>query len=308
MGILTAMLIAQGGSANPAKTAAFSWTFQPHLSVWLALAFAGLGFAFIVKNLAATYSDQDPPVTARQKALMAAGLLCLVLATTWPLSDLATKYSLLARMGQNLLVCLGAPGFFLAGIPRWLLRRLSAGDVAYRSIRAITRPSVAIVIFNVVIIGSQTPVVVSATTRSGGLHGLDGVLLFLSGCIMWAPALRVFPGSRPSGTAGRVGYLFFQSLIPNFVSLVYIFARHPLYRDLATGARRLGLNPLTDQQLAGAMAKLVGVFVLWGSATFILFRSSKAEEAGLDPEPLTWEDVNRELRRLERKHRHVDHE
>ncbi|MGH9208374.1 MAG: hypothetical protein ACRD1G_17770, partial [Acidimicrobiales bacterium] len=63
----------------------------------------------------------------------------------------------------------------------------------------------------------------------------------------------------------------------------------------------LGLAPLTDQRLAGALAKLVGIAVLWGAAAAILVRAQRAEEAGMDPDPLGWDDVERELRRLDRR-------
>jgi hypothetical protein len=64
-----------------------------------------------------------------------------------------------------------------------------------------------------------------------------------------------------------------------------------------------GLSPLLDQQLAGFLAKLGTIAVLWTVAFVIMTRAQTAETAGRDTEPLMWSDVEREIERAERRQR-----
>ncbi len=282
------------------------WAFHPHPASWIGLAGVAALSAGLAHRMRAAHREDQPGITLRQAISLGAGIACLAVAVTWPLADLAHRYCLLAKMGQNLVLSLVAPGLILTGLPRWFTADLTRPIAVYSTIRFLTLPPVAILIFNGTVIGVQTPPAIAAASRSYPVSDLVDLGLVLAGAVMWVPFLRIVPGAHPVSTAGRAGYLFVQSLLPNFVSLAYIFAKHPFYPVFANGARRLGLDPLLDQQLAGVLAKAVGVFVLWGAAVTVLFRASKAQEAGLDPDPLTWEDVDRELRRLERRHRHVE--
>ena len=63
------------------------------------------------------------------------------------------------------------------------------------------------------------------------------------------------------------------------------------------------MSPLLDQQLAGFLAKLSTIAVLWTVAFVIMTRAQAAETTGQDAEPLMWSDVEREIERAERRQR-----
>ena len=56
------------------------------------------------------------------------------------------------------------------------------------------------------------------------------------------------------------------------------------------------MSPLLDQELAGFLAKLSTIAVLWTVAFVIMTRAQAAETAGEDADPLVWTDVEREIR------------
>ena len=62
------------------------------------------------------------------------------------------------------------------------------------------------------------------------------------------------------------------------------------------------MSPLLDQQLAGFVAKLSTIAVLWSVAFVIMTRAESADDAGRD-EPLMWSDVEREIERADRRER-----
>ena len=207
---------------------------------------------------------------------------------------------------RSIALLLVAPALLLGGVPRWLVDLLTRPAAADAVTRAVTRPVVATLVFNTVVIGSFLPPVMTAVVHSSWAAAGVGIALLVAGGVMWAPALRVLPGVGQLTRTGRAGYLLVQSILPSFASLVFVFARHPLYGVFRTAPRSIGLTPLVDQQLAGALAKVAGLVVLLGAAGWILLRSHQAEDAGRDPDPLTWDDVERELRRIERRTRPHD--
>jgi cytochrome c oxidase assembly factor CtaG len=100
---------------------------------------------------------------------------------------------------------------------------------------------------------------------------------------------------------GLAAYLFVQSIVPGFPSVIYVFARHPLYPAFARVHTAIGLSALADQQLAGVVAKVATLPVLWSVAWLALARAAQQEAEGSDAGVLTWAEVERQLERAERR-------
>ncbi|MGH8997188.1 MAG: cytochrome c oxidase assembly protein, partial [Acidimicrobiales bacterium] len=132
--------------------------------------------------------------------------------------------------------------------------------------------------------------------------GLD-LALFGAGVVLWAPVLTELPATDRPSALGRAGYLIVQSIVPSFLSIIWIFARHPLYPHFAHGPALLGVGPVLDQQIAGFAAKLTTIAVLWTFAFVSLSRAQHTVSTGGDPDPLLWSDVERHLERAERRDR-----
>lgn len=277
------------------------WAWHPHPFAWAVVVALAVAYVTALRKLGPVHAPPRPVCTRRQVTCFSFGLLALAVATTWPIADLAAHWSLLAHMFDLSLLALAAAPLLLLGLPRWLVG-LATQDATFDSvIRRLTRPWTATLVFNAAVVGSLVPAVISAGNRYAAVFIAVQLVVFLAATVMWIPALRLLPGPNQMSTGGRIGYLFLQSVLPNFPALIYIFANHPIYATFAAGAPVFGLSGMTDQQLAGAVAKLCGISVMWGAAAIILVKAQKAEEEGLDPDPLTWEDVESELKRLDRR-------
>lgn len=276
------------------------WTWRGHPLAWLVVIFGLSAYALLVWPGSSLPRRYTP---ARQIVSFLAGMICLAAATTWPLDDLAQRWSLSARMGQQILLVLAVPPLVLLGLPRSAYSALTRPPLLDALLRRLTRPLTATLVFTATVIATLSPACIAAEASSGWVQGGINLALLVAGAIMWLPALRLLPGMDHMSTGGRIAYLLVQSLLPNFPALIYIFARHPFYPVFADHVRAIGLSPIGDQELAGVLAKLVGVVVLWGAAALIWRHADRAEQAGQDPDPLTWEDVERELRRASRRQR-----
>ncbi len=242
------------------------------------------------------------PATPRQKVLFVGGVLILVVAVTWPLGDLAAHWLLMALVLQRLLLTLAVPPLLVLGTPRPLIARLTRPAPVDAVLRVAMRPGPAVAIVTVIAVATLTTGAVSLAARSDVARvGIELVVL-ASGFVLWAPVLTELPGAPRLSPLGRGGYLIVQSIVPSFLSIVWIFARHSLYPPYSHQGKVVGLTPLLDQQLAGFVAKLSTIFVLWSVAFVIMTRSQSADVAGQD-EPLMWSDVEREIERADRRER-----
>jgi cytochrome c oxidase assembly factor CtaG len=242
--------------------------------------------------------------TLRQRVLFTLGVVVLVGATAWPLADLAAHWLLVALVVQRLLLTLAVPPLLVLGTPRRVLSRLTRPAAVDSILRVVVRPVPAVAIVTVVAVGTLTTGAVQLASHSELARvGLELTVLG-SGFVLWAPVLTELPGEPRLSALGRGGYLVVQSIVPSFLSVVWIFARHPLYPAFAHDGKVIGLQPLLDQQLAGFVAKLGTIAVLWTVAFVTMTRSQQADDAGRDGEPLMWSDVEREIERADRRARH----
>ena len=90
-------------------------------------------------------------------------------------------------------------------------------------------------------------------------------------------------------------YLFFQSLAPTIPASFLTFGTKPLYPIYATFPRIWGIDPLTDQLIAGLVMKLVGGLILWVIIAAIFFRWGH-EETTEGWDALKFRNVEREIR------------
>jgi cytochrome c oxidase assembly factor CtaG len=241
--------------------------------------------------------------TRRQKALFCCGVVILMLAVTWPLGDLAAHWLLLALVLERLLLTLAVPPLIVLGTPRPLIARLTRPAAADTVLRVVVRPLPAVAIVTVVAVATLTTGAVSLAARSDVARVVMELLVLASGFVLWAPVLTELPGAPRLSALGRGGYLIVQSIVPSFLSIVWIFARHSLYPTFTHAGTVAGMSPLLDQQLAGFLAKLSTIAVLWTVAFVIMTRAQAAETSGQDAEPLIWSDVEREIERAERRQR-----
>ncbi len=239
----------------------------------------------------------------RQKLLFFGGVVVLAGALTWPLGDLASHWLLLALVLQRLLLTLAVPPLLVLGTPRPVIARLTRPAAVDAVLRVVVRPLPAVAIVTVVAVATLTVGAVNLAAHSVIARALIALVVLGSGFVLWAPVLAEFPGAQRLSALGRGGYLIVQSIVPSFLSIVWIFARHPLYPTFTSAGTVVGMKPLLDQQLAGFLAKVSTIAVLWTVAFVIMTRAQAAETAGEDVEPLIWSDVEREIERADRRDR-----
>lgn len=282
--------------AAAADPVGFSFTdWHPHPDVWLLVVALVGGYLFALVRLAPTRAPKDePPVTRSQAAAFLVGVATLWLGADWPMHELSEDYLFSAHMVQHMLFSLVAPPLLLAGTPRWLLRTLLAPPWLMRAVRFVTRPLVALIFFNGVIVITHWPVLVDLSLRSELVHLAAHTVLVTSALAMWWPVVGPLPELPSLPEPAKMFYLFLQSVVPTVPASFLTFASTPIYSFYAAAPRLWGISAVTDQRVGGLIMKIVGGALLWAVIAVIFFRWS-AKEQRQEVETVSWHEFEHEL-------------
>lgn len=266
--------------------------WHPHPDVWLLFGSIATVFVIACRRHAERTGDETP---ARSKRLFLGGVALLWVASDWPVHDLSERYLYSIHMLQHLTFTLVAAPLLVAGTPAWMLRKVLVWRPVMRTFRFMTRPLVALIVFNAVLLFTHWPAVVDASVGSELTHFGLHVLIVASGLVMWWPIVSPLPELPPLSPPGQMVYLFIQSLVPTIPASFLTFGQTPLYRAYEAFPRIWGIDVLNDQLIAGLMMKIIGGAILWVVIAVVFFRwGSRERRDGWDA--LQWRDVDREIR------------
>jgi putative membrane protein len=268
-------------------------TWHPHPDVWLVL--GTVVAAYLIANRRhERRTGQATP--ARQRRLFLAGMAILFVASEWPMHDLSENYLYSAHMVQHMLFTLVAAPFLVSGTPAWMLREVLRPRWAFRVFRFLTRPLVAIVVFNGVLLFTHWPDVVHASVTGPGIvHFALHALVVASAYVMWWPVVSPLPELPPMNPPAQLLYLFIQSLAPTIPASFLTFGSEPLYDIYASFPRIWTITVLEDQLIAGLIMKLGGGMLLWTVMAVVFFRwANREQREGWDA--LRYQGVEREIR------------
>jgi putative membrane protein len=267
--------------------------WHPHVDVWLL--FSTIAAMYLIAIRRRTRETGADAATRRQKTLFLAGVAALWIGADWPIHDLAERYLYSVHMFQHLLFSLVAAPLLICGMPAWMWRAILRPVPIGALWRFLTRPLVAIIVFNGVLLAIHWPAVVETSVRSEPFHFLLHVVLVGSALVMWWPIMSPLPELPPLAAPAQMIYLFFQSLAPTIPASFLTFGRSPLYPIYGTFPRIWGISVMTDQLIAGLLMKLGGGLVLWAVIAWIFFRWYGQEQRdGWDP--LQWNEFERRIR------------
>lgn len=237
----------------------WTWRYTPFLGVW-AVTGALIGAYVIAHRRAGRALDR------RHARSWIAGAVAIFAVSEWPLGQLGAGYLATVGIGRYVVFTFVAAPLLIAGTPTWLLDRwLPLDRRRGKVMAALTRWPVALVIFNVVLIGTHLPVTIDGlkTTQLGSFT-LDALHL-AAAIVWWWPAIRTEPARNAIAEPARSFYLFMTSVLMFVPAAFLTFSPLPLYGvyELAPPLW-LSFDPVGDQQAAGVMMNVVGGFVLWG--------------------------------------------
>lgn len=274
-----------------------AWHWNLHPEVLLLVGAMVGGYLYVVERFGPDHVEAiEFPATRRQKTWWLLGCATILVAASYPVHELSERSLYSVHMVQHMLLSLVAPALLLLGTPAWLMRLALRPRWLLATVRFLTRPLLALVIFNAVLVFTHWPLVVTAAVHSEIAHFATHTLLFTSALIMWMPVLSPLLEVPRLSHPGRMLYLFLQSLVPTVPASFLTFGHRPLYHVYEPFTRPWGISALADQRMAGLIMKIAGGLLLWSVIAVLFFRWYELEQReGVDV--LEWHDVDRALDR-----------
>ncbi len=254
---------------------AFPFHLHPEV-LGITIALVG-GYVYALRRLAPRLVPTgERAVTGRQIAWFVTGVTLYLLFEAWPLHDIAEGSLYSVHMVQHLVLTFVVPPALLKGTPSWLIRYLVRPVLPV--LRFLTKPLVALLIFNAALAWLHAPGVVASMLDNALFHALAHAIVVGGAFLVWWPVLGPIPDLPRLSPPAAIGYLFLQSLVPLIPASFLTFATEPVY-DAYVGLPRLwGIDVLLDQRIAGLIMKIGGGLVLWAVITVIFFTWANAEE------------------------------
>lgn len=283
---------------GPASHAsAFDWSLHPDILIPIAL--LTIAYVWALRRLGPKHAGPGEPVaTSGQKWAFGLGTLSMLLVLVGPVHSVAEGYWYSAHMVQHMVLMLVAPALLLKGTPAWLVRMVLRPAGLIRAVRFLSRPLIALALFNAVVVAVHWPWLVNASLESAPLHAAVHLVILGTATVMWMPVLSPLLEIPRLSYPGQMFYLFLQSLVPTVPASFLTFGDRPLYSFYEHVPRLYGLSAINDMRAAGLMMKLVGGLILWSVIAVLFFKWYAVEERdGLDV--LQMHDVDRALNKVE---------
>ena len=178
-------------------------------------------------------------------------MACLWLGADWPVHDLAEGYLYSAHMVQHLVFTLVAAPLLIAGTPAWMWRDVLPPRWLFLAFRFLTRPIVALILFNGLLLFTHWPEVVEASVRSELAHFTLHVLLFGSAIVVWWPVMSPLVELPALTPPAQMMYLFVQSLAPTIPASFLTFGHtllYPVYGTFPPDLGHLGAQRPADRR------------------------------------------------------------
>jgi cytochrome c oxidase assembly factor CtaG len=246
-----------------------------HLGEFLPPLLACAVYLFLYRRRARTLARRGTPVGRARQIAFISGALLTTLVQLPPIDGLADSL-LIAHMLQHivigdiasLLLVLGLSGPVLAPLLRIRFTR---------PLRRLASPLVALALWAFDLYVWHLPLLYQAAIRHDLAHALEHACLLWFGTLLWLALLGPLPKPRWFSNWARLGYVVAVRFIGAVLANALIWAQtvfYPVYR--ASDAAR-GLNPLTDQNLAGAVMLIEQMLLTVGLLGWLFLRAARQD-------------------------------
>ena len=228
---------------------------------------------------------QRSKVARSRSWLFVAGWLVLTLSLVSPLHEGGersfalhmTEHELIMLLATLLLAAAHAGGTLAWGLPRGLRSRLGGNWKAPLATawQRLTEPITATIVQSLVMWAWHAPSLFNRALESRGWHVAQHVSFIAASLLFWAAMLNVRRGSYLLSAA----CLFITSLVEGALGALMTFSNSPWYPAYAAmGLSGVGLDPVTDQRLAGLLMWIPGGLIHGAMAVGLLYRWLRQSE------------------------------
>jgi len=268
------------------------WSFDPQIMIAL-IAIGALYWIGTTATLAALPKNHRLGPRAWRVASFYVALLLIVVALESPLDDLSLQL-MWAHMIQHLilimlvpeLLLLGDPALpLLRGLPITMRRRALGRVFGWRwvgalgaAVRRVARPVPAFCLFIGTLWVWHWPAFYNLTLRDQGIHDLEHLTFLLTAVLFWWQVIDQTQFRCRLNYVQRAVYVFLGAVGNHLLAVVLAFVTVPLYAYRHLAVRPGGISALADQQFAGGIMWVPGMFLYGAAFSIFLYKWLQSEK------------------------------
>lgn len=277
---------------NPWPSLLSHWSIDPQIVIPVAavgvLYWLGTG-----ATLAALPKDHRLGPRAWRVTLFYASLLLVVIALESPLDYFSARL-MWAHMIQHLilimlvpeLMLLGDPALpLLRGVPIALRRRMLGRALGWRWVHVlgtalgrVSRPVPAFCLFIGTLWAWHWPPFYNLTLRNQAVHDLEHLTFLATAILFWWQVIDQTQFRCRMSHLHRAVYVFCGAVGNHLLAVALALVTVPLYAYQHLATRPGGISALTDQQYAGGIMWVPGMFLYGTAFTIFLYKWLQSEK------------------------------
>ena len=221
-----------------------------------------------------TLARRGRPVAPWRVAAFGTGVAIVVIAQCPALDELADNV-LIAHMAQHLLIGDIASLLIVLGLTGPLLAPVLH---LTRPLRPLLHPVAAFAIWALANYVWRVPLLYQEAIRHDLIHALEHASYLWAGMLLWAALLGPLPKPAWFSDWARLAYVVAIRFAGAALANVFIWSQTLFYPHYRATDARAGLNPLSDQNVAGAVMMLEQLLLTVALLAWLFLRFAAQDE------------------------------
>lgn len=235
----------------------FSW----HLNLVTLIALVILCVLYVAGIIFAGRGRSHPPIHIWRVLAFVVAILLSAFVLLTPFDTVARTQLFTAHMVQAVVLTTLCAPLLLAACPDWLLQPVIGQPVLRSVLRALTRPLVASIIFNLTFLTWHAPAIFDAAQRNDVLYQLEMLSFLLTALINWWPLIGPSRELRRLSYPQQMLYAFLDGQPVDIYAFLLVFTGTVFYKQyvLPLWFTQAGLSAVADQTIAGSFLLIPGL-------------------------------------------------
>lgn len=223
-----------------------------------------------------TLEREGRPVAPWRVGCFVTGATLVVLVQTGPLDTLADQV-LVAHMVQHIIIGDLCSLLIVLGITGPVLQPL-LHIRATRPLRKLANPAVALILWAADLYTWHLPLLYQLAIRHDLVHAAEHACLLWFGITLWLALIGPLPKPKWFTGWGRIGYIIIVRFAGAVLANALIWAQTVFYPVYTVSDATRGLNPLSDQNVAGGVMMIEQIILTTMLLGWLFFRFAHQDE------------------------------
>jgi cytochrome c oxidase assembly factor CtaG len=247
-----------------------------HLAEFLPPVLITAAYLLLFAKRASTLAGEGRPVAVWRVVSFVSGALMLAIVQLPPFDTLCDQV-LIAHMIQHIIIGDIASLLVVFGLTGPMLQPLLHFRVT-RPLRALANPVVALGLWTVNMYAWHLPLLYQLAIRHDLVHTAEHACFFWFGALLWLGLIGPLPKPAWFTSWGQLLYVVGVRLIGAVLGNVLIWTQTVLYPVYKSSDAARGLNPISDQNLAGAVMMVEQMFLTILLLGWLFYRFAVQDE------------------------------